>query len=144
MSNNQRQLTFEEYVKKVDMPPTIRDRLLPEAHALLSRIIHQATPQWQAHRVNEGIAKSGASCFSYMRADLGISESGRPFVFEINELPYVNEEASQIRPLQQASLRDLFSMIGLAREPILFRETAREDFEMHHLGGWVRLEDKSS
>ena len=139
LSADQRQLTFEEYAKKVDMPREIRESLLPTSMQLLSHVIHQSTQTWQAHKVNVGIAKSGASCFSYMRADLGISESGKPVIFEINELPYVNEEASQIRPLQLASMRDLFSMIGLSNEPILYGEHERELFEMEHRGKWVRL-----
>ena len=139
LSADKRQLTFEQYATKAKMPRDTRDMLLPAAHTLLSRIIHRATPSWLQHKVNAGIAASGASCFSYMRADLGISERGQPVVFEINEFPYVNEEASQIRPLQLASMRDLFSMIGLAQEPILYDEAEREKFEMDHRGGWIRL-----
>jgi hypothetical protein len=139
LSGDKRQLTFEEYASKVNMPVAMRNTLLPAARELLSSIIHRATPSWQQHNVNAGIAAAGASCFSYMRADLGISEDGHPVVFEINELPYVNEEASQIRPLQLASMRELFSMIGLAHEPILYGEAMRETFEMNHRGGWLRM-----
>ena len=50
---------------------------------------------------------------SYMRADIGTAGL-RPFVYEINEFPYVNEEATAVR-LCCRCCRDLFRMITTNR-----------------------------
>ena len=74
-----------------------------------------------------------------MRADLGITEEGEPVLFEINEFPYVNEEAKAARRIQIDSHRELFQMIGLDASPV-YGEEERAKYEAAHSGQWELIE----
>ena len=97
----ERQLSFEEYSEKVKLSEEMGNAYIAKTKHLLAQIIHGAH-QFEAHYVNLGLYESGASCFSYMRADLGITEEGEPVLFEINEFPYVNEEAKAARRMRSS------------------------------------------
>lgn len=139
----QRQVTFEDYVRKTNMPANMQESLVRKTKDLLARVIHHANPSIQKHFVNEGLRESGASCFSYMRADLGMTEEGEPVIFEINEFPYVNEEAVAARNIQLDSHRELFRMVGLDQPPI-YGEDERSKYEAANSGRWERLVDPAA
>eukprot|EP00977_Amphora_coffeiformis_P028835 scaffold37433_cov199-Amphora_coffeaeformis.AAC.1 len=134
----QRQMTFEDYASKTNMTPTMQEDVQRQTRKLLSGIIHGANPSIQKHYVNEGIHRSGAACFSYMRADLGITDEGKVVVFEINQFPYTNEEAPSARSIQVDGHIELFRMIGLDVPPI-YGEDKRGEYERQHLGEWEPL-----
>ncbi|KAL7545880.1 hypothetical protein ACHAWF_009239 [Thalassiosira exigua] len=135
ISVDDRQLSFTDYAAKEGLNATYQVALLRRVNDLLVSIIQSGWPP--AHPVNEGIRQSGASCFSYLRADIGFGPDLQPFVYEINEFPYTNEEATAIRPIVRESHRDLFRMIGLDRPPLPVAE--QETWEAAHMGGWRRL-----
>jgi Tubulin-tyrosine ligase family len=133
-----RRISYQEYSDAVGLTTSERAALIDKAIALLSSIFHAAQPAFATHHINRGITKSGASCFSYMRADFGITEDKLPFLFEINELPdktgtSYNRSDASFR-IREDSLRDLFVMIGLDRPPLSVDE--RAEYEATHLGGW--------
>jgi len=133
-----RRVSYQEYSDAVGLTVSERANLIDQAVALLSSIFHAAQPAFATHHINRGIRTSGASCFSYMRADFGITEDKSPFLFEINELPdktgtKYNRSDASFR-IREDSLRDLFLMIGLDMPPMLVDE--RAEYEAKHRGGW--------
>ena len=138
LSVMERQITFEDYANKTNMPADIKESLLRKTRELLAGVIHAATPSIQRHHVNEGIRASGASCFSYMRADVGMTENGEAVIFEINEFPYTNHDAPAAFNILRDSHTELFRMIGLDVPPI-YGEDNRSEYEKAHSGQWELL-----
>ena len=132
----------------IDMDPTLQVLHLNEyakqsgfdakafmasALELLAFVIVHAQPQIQEHYVNQGIRDSGASCFSFMRADLGFSESAKPILFEINETPWLGGSGQFLQDKNQMQ-RELFTMIGLDQPPLSVEDRAA--YEAAHMGDW--------
>lgn len=69
LKEKDRLIHFENYTRHVGWTAKQRDALVDKALGLLSGIIHGASSEIQANPINAGIRTSGASCFSYMRAD---------------------------------------------------------------------------
>ena len=114
-----------------------RQRFERTTNELLTHVIREAGPEINSHIVNKGIKASGASCFSYMRADMAMSSDGSAILYEINEFPFSGQQDGVSRTYQERGYRDLFRMIGLDVPPMPASE--RADYEMNHLGGWVPL-----
>jgi len=138
LTEDQRQISFEDYASKTEMPIDLQENLLRDAKKLIAGIVQHANPQIKKHVVNDGIKKSGASCFSYMRADFGITEMGEPVLFEINEFPYTNSDSPIPKAIQQNSHHELFRMIGLDI-PVIYGEDNRARYEAAHTGEWELL-----
>ena len=134
----QRQVHFDEYARLTNMPQDMQTSLIHKSRDLLARVIHNANPDIQKHIVNQGIYDSGASCFSFMRADLGMTEDGDPVLFEINQFPYVDEEAAAPKSVVFAAHMELFQMMGIDQPPV-YGEEERRKFEAAHAGLWELL-----
>jgi Tubulin-tyrosine ligase family len=136
-----RRITYQEYAGAIGLDDSDRNEIINTASTLLRNLFNASQHAYNSHPINKGIRMSGASCFSYMRADFGILEDKSPFLFEINELPdktgvgYNRSDASF--RIREDSLRDLFRMVGLHLPPI--RWDQRADFEAKHKGRWMRL-----
>ena len=104
----------------------------------MPRDIMQSYPkQMASHKVNRGIMKAGALCFSYMRADIGLDFDGRPALFEINEFLSSRSSGFAHNIVTQA-YQDLFQMIVLAGEAII-GSSKRRVFEQQNLSRWDLL-----
>ena len=141
LSMEKARIFFSNYTEAVGWSTSEKTRWIDKVKSLLTNIFQAATPAFVSHKVNEGIQMSGASCFSYMRADFGVSRDKSPFLFEINEIPDkvlfgLNPSLATFR-ICEDSLRDLFHMIGLDQPPMPVSD--RADYEANHSGGWVRL-----
>lgn len=139
MKAEDRQLNFDNYSRSVGWSEAQKAAFITESQQLLFEIIAAANPGIQRDPVNEGIHASGARCFSYLRADLGITDQMRPVLFEINEAPWTSEEAKQVTPICKDSHRELFRMMALDRPREVRASIDRETYEAQHLGNWVRL-----
>ena len=134
-----RQMAFEDYAEKMSLTSEQVSSLKARAFQLVANVIHASRGQMQTHPVNDGIHQSGAQCFSYMRADLGITRDFKPVLFEINEFPNVNEDAPSIAEMQHQSLRELFRMLGLDRQhPV--EQKARARYQEENSGRWTLLD----
>ena len=138
MTPNERQMTFEDYALKSNMTIDMQGAFVKKTRELFLRVIESANPSVQKHHVNQGIKTSGASCFSYMRADLGVTDAGEPVLYEINEFPNVNHAHPAIGSIVLDSHRELFHMIGLDAPPV-YGEDERAKYELAHNGQWERL-----
>eukprot|EP00957_Ditylum_brightwellii_P102198 7790558-Ditylum_brightwellii.AAC.1 len=74
----QRQLSYEDYSQKAELTEEMGHAYIDKVTQLLAQIIHFANPAIKSHKINKGLHESGASCFSYMRGDLGMTEEGDP------------------------------------------------------------------
>ena len=140
MEPNDRQLSFANYVRGVGWSDSQQAAVVGEARRLLFDVINGANPAIQRDPINVGIHRSGATCFSYLRVDVGISEAMKPVIFEINDAPWTSEEAPEITPICRNSHDDLFQMLALDQPRDVRAALDREQYERAHLGGWLRLE----
>ena len=99
----QRQMLYEEY-KEMANPP---ENIIEKAFDMVARIIHTGH---RPHPVTTAIEKN-ARCFSWMRADMGISSDGGVHVYEINEFPSVVEDLPKINKIVLDSHRGLLDMM---------------------------------
>lgn len=132
-------LAFEDYTTRAGISQESRDKILSSARTLiLKNVIKNSLSILENNEINKGIASSGASCFSFMRADFGIGADGSSvFLYEVNEFPFANQKFA-VGQIQKEAYRDLFKMIGLADIPLLPRE--RAEYELLHRGGWQPLQ----
>jgi hypothetical protein len=82
-----RRISYQQYADAIGLDVSDREKIINMASTFLKNLFNASQAVYNNHPINEGIRLSGASCFSYMRADFGISEDKSPFLFEINELP---------------------------------------------------------
>jgi len=141
LTRDQRTPSFEEFSRLYNLVGADLDRFQKSVRILLRNILATANPQIRAHPVNDGITKSGASCFSFLRADMTVASNGEAYVYEINEFPFANEKDRVASRVQARAYRDLFQMIGLDRPALPAEERAA--FELANLGGWIPLYDAS-
>ena len=139
LTRDQRNPSFEEFARLYDLAGADLERFRNSARTQLRNILVAANPGIAAHPVNDGIAKSGASCFSFLRADMTVAANGEAYVYEINEFPFANEKGTVASRVQSGAYRDLFAMIGLDRPALPAEE--RGAFELANLGGWIPLYD---
>ena len=132
----EKRVRFADYQKATKMPRNMVESFHKQAIATMTKIFEKSHSVMQDNSINQGITSSGASCFSFMRADFGISSTASAFLYEINELPYGREPhiAGQV---QMNAYRDLFQMIGLADTPLPAGERAA--YEAIHAGNWTLL-----
>ena len=135
---NEQSISFEDYATKVEMSKELQKTVVDTTLRLISKIIHTANPEIQKNIVNQGIKESGASCFSYLRADIGITKEGNIAIFEINEFPFVNDNLLVSKKIVKDSHMELFEMIGLDQPPV-YRDIERAKYEAAHTGSWKRL-----
>eukprot|EP00548_Thalassiothrix_antarctica_P006124 CAMPEP_0194133020 /NCGR_PEP_ID=MMETSP0152-20130528/3342_1 /TAXON_ID=1049557 /ORGANISM="Thalassiothrix antarctica, Strain L6-D1" /LENGTH=498 /DNA_ID=CAMNT_0038828247 /DNA_START=101 /DNA_END=1597 /DNA_ORIENTATION=- len=134
-----RRMRFTEYQNQTGMSDKIARRFHHQATRTMARIFEASLPVLQNNTINRGITSAGASCFSFMRADFGISQKGNAFLYEINEFPY-GTEPKTAGEVQQQAYRELFAMIGLDVAPLSVED--RADYEAEHAGNWTRLIDE--
>jgi hypothetical protein len=132
-----RALSFEHIASKYQLGLKEQSRFDQSARELIAKVILEAHPVISAHKVNQGITKSKAMCFSFMRADLAIAENGEASLYEINEFPFANDKVGVSKTIQEDAYRDLFRMVGLDMPPIPVEK--RAEYELSHLGGWHPL-----
>lgn len=132
----EKRVRFSDYQTATGMPKKLAKSFHKQAIHTMTKIFELSHGVMRNHTINQGITSSGASCFSFMRADFGISPEGKPFLYEINELPYGKEPAIA-GEIQMQAYRDLFHMIGLADRPVPAQDRAA--YEAKHRGGWRLL-----
>ena len=137
LTKEERCPSFAEFCSRYDLTNAQVDRFQESVRTLIGNILTTANPMISAHPVNNGITKSQASCFSFMRADLAVTTSGEAYLYEINEFPFSNQKETVAGRVQAQAYRDLFTMIGLD-QPALPVEK-RANYELSHLGGWIPL-----
>ncbi len=140
LTADERSPSFEEFCNLYDLTTAQADRFLQSAQTLIANILTNANPTIASHPVNDGITKSHASCFSFLRADLTVASNGEAYAYEINEFPFSNEKGIVANRVQGQAYRDLFAMIGLDQPALPVNK--RANYELSHLGGWIPLFDK--
>lgn len=130
----EKRVRFSEYQKATGMPKETSDKFHQQATDMMLKIFEASHASMQNNTINRGITSSGASCFSFMRADFGISAEGNAFLYEINELPF-GKEPRIAGEVQQNAFRDLFKMIGLDDIPLPASERAA--YEARNSGNWT-------
>lgn len=134
----EKELTFESYALLANITKSNAEAFQLQTYDLLSKIIHGAEPILQANKINQGITESGASCFHWMRVDVGISSELKPYVFEINEFnSFGPAHFKEPRISQYNSFKDLINMIGLDKYPLPASE--RGEYELTHMGDYIML-----
>jgi hypothetical protein len=128
--------SFDQFSDNIGISQTEKHLFLQRVHTLLGSILLHAQPMIQNHTVNQGITKSGAACFSFLRVDFAMSETIEPYIYEINEFPFANVKGFQGN-VQENAYRELFKMMGLNRPPMHASE--RGNYEMANLGAWTPL-----
>ena len=115
------------------------ERIAQRALTLLGKVMyHQDAAQvLQRHPINRKIAEKKARCFSVIRADLGLSTSLNPVLFEINDWPWLDTDGSKVQDsIVWRAHRELFQMLGLDVPAVQGRRQAiNRDF----MGRWRPL-----
>ena len=109
-------IDLQTYAVGAGWTPAETAAAVSKSLGLLSKVMYHrnAVSGFQKSPVNRRILIARARCFSLLRADLGISESFEPSIYEINDWPFIDDEgrgtASQV--LWRAH-RELFQMLQL-------------------------------
>ena len=74
--NERAGLSMDKTAHFLQLSNETRQRFERTTNELLTHVIREAGPEINSHIVNKGIKASGASCFSYMRADMAMSSDG--------------------------------------------------------------------
>ena len=133
MNMEDRVMLFSEYAQHAGLDEAALTRKVQE---MLAFVIEAAQPDIQSHYINQGIHTSGAGCWSFMRADLGISADGHPVLYEINETPSV-DGGGKFQQWKNQMHREIFAMIGLDAPPMPANERAA--YERSHMAGWIPI-----
>ncbi|KAL3803339.1 hypothetical protein HJC23_009303 [Cyclotella cryptica] len=122
--------------EKLNLSLSDQSSFSEKINLLLAKILLNAQPVIKNHIVNKGIAKSGATCFSFLRVDFAMTETLHPFIYEINEFPFANEKG-HFGQIQEQAYRELFRMIGLDKRPMI--ASHRMKYEITNMGNWTPL-----
>ena len=143
LRDDENKFLLSEFASRASIAQPKLEAFTSEAIEMLTKDFQRSNPVLQRHEVNIGINQTGAMCFSYLRADFGISREGKPYLYEINEFPFANTQANTpAGRMSNDAYRDLFKMIGIAEKPLV--PAARAEYERKHKGGWVLLETGDS
>ena len=110
------------------------NQILDDTYQLIAQVLKLGHHTLENHIINRGIKSTGASCFSNMRVDVGLTVNKKPFIFEFPELHNMKDNFGDVNV---NVTRDLFAMIGLDAPSMPVTE--RADYEMKHQGGWMLL-----
>eukprot|EP00581_Thalassiosira_minuscula_P030207 CAMPEP_0183763398 /NCGR_PEP_ID=MMETSP0739-20130205/9676_1 /TAXON_ID=385413 /ORGANISM="Thalassiosira miniscula, Strain CCMP1093" /LENGTH=507 /DNA_ID=CAMNT_0026001815 /DNA_START=126 /DNA_END=1649 /DNA_ORIENTATION=+ len=129
--------SFDIFSENIGLTESEKELFLARTNQLVGKVLMHAQPKIQNHTVNEGITRSGAACFSFLRVDFAVTDTLEPYFYEINEFPFANEHGFLGIPVQENAYRELFRMMGLDRPPLIASE--RSNYEMANLGNWTPL-----
>lgn len=114
-----RQLTLENWAQAEGLPNSQR---LVLRRALRDATIKLALPlaaDLRRNRITQSVGDSGARCFTYYAIDFGVvsldSQSPTVVAYEVNEYPYIDEEAPDVARIQRRGHTELLEMMGLRR-----------------------------
>jgi hypothetical protein len=136
LPDDQKTMRMRTYGGKVNLNENEQMSILSQSKRILRQVLNASKAHMQGVMINRNIQEAGASCFSFMRADFGIGEDLRPFLYEINEFPFANEKG-EAGKVQTQAYRDLFIMIGIDKVPMVPEN--RYAYELAHIGNWERL-----
>jgi hypothetical protein len=128
--------SIDQFSENLSLTDSEKSIFISKTNNLIAKILMLSQPEIQNHTINRGITASGAACFSFLRADFAMNDAMEPYIYEINEFPFANQKG-YFGSVQDKAYRDLFSMIGLDKPPLVGSE--RGKYELEHLGGWTPL-----
>ena len=131
-----RMMAFSAYAAVAPMPSAAVAVLERRIHKLLAKVFYHRTTLegLSSNPITTGIEASGASCFHWLRVDMGVSEALKPVIFEVNTNPETSTELGKAGP-RYTSHRDLFRMLELDK-PTRLPRAERKTWEQDNAGGW--------
>jgi len=134
------QMNMSTYTALAALPDNTTAVLLRRVHDVLSKLFYHpdTLAGLASNPIAQGIDASGASCFHYLRADMGLSEAFEPTIYEINTNGETSCEARGKRCPKYRSHRDLFRMLELDR-PTRLPPAERAKWEQENAGGWLPI-----
>ena len=137
-----RMMNLSTYVALSALPSNTTAGLSRRVHDMLSRVFYHpdTLAGFAGNSFTTAIESSGASCFHWLRADMGVAEGLEPVLYEINDLPETSNSNAKDRAkgkfrVEYRSHRDLFHMLELDKPTRLAREE-RGKWEHENAGGW--------
>lgn len=132
-----RKMSLSTYTRLASVPSNTTAALVHRIRGLLSRVFHHpdTLAGFADNPITSAIEASGASCFHWLRVDMGVTEALEPVIFEINNSPETSDSQLGRRGPRYQSHRQLFHMLELDK-PTRLPRAERGKWELENAGGW--------